>query len=572
MPEGIQHQVFDPFFTTKEPGKGTGLGLSTSYSIVTEKHHGTMTLRLAAGVHHLLGPAPDRRTTPGGDRGMKKPVILSVDDDPEVLAAVERDLRDHYRGDYRILTAASGAQGLEAARELKQRGTPVALFLVDERMPQMSGTELLAEVGPLHPDARKVLLTAYADTEAAIRGINDVGLDHYLLKPWDPPEVRLWPVLDDLLSDWTATVRLPYDGIRVVGATWSPQSYATKQWLARNGVPYQWVDIDADTSMRELVGDNTGLPVVLLPDGTSLSAPTTAELAERIGLSTRASRPFYDVVIIGGGPAGLAAAVYGASEGLSTLIVEQDAPGGQAGTSSRIENYLGFPAGVSGGDLARRATTQARRFGAELLTAQTAIGMRREDPFRVVCLSDGSEVSSHAVVLAQGVAVRRLEAPGLEELSGRGVFYGAAMTEAATYRDRPVVVVGGANSAGQGALFFSRYASSVTILLRADSLTKGMSRYLVDRIEAAPNIEVVTGAEIAGVTGEDQPRGAPRARPVHPGDPPARHRRRLHLRRQRPPHRCGRRPRRARREGLHPHRGGPADGPARSTPVLAAGP
>lgn len=434
---------------------------------------------------------------------MKKPVILSVDDDPEVLAAVERDLRDHYRGEYRILTAASGEQGLEAARELKQRGTPVALFLVDERMPQMSGTELLAEVGPLHPDSRKVLLTAYADTEAAIRGINDVGLDHYLLKPWDPPEERLWPVLDDLLSDWSATVRLPYDGIRVVGATWSPQSYATKQWLARNGVPYQWVDIDADTSMRELVGDPTGLPVVLLADGTSLSAPTPAELAERIGLSTRASRPFYDVVIIGGGPAGLAAAVYAASEGLSTLIVEQDAPGGQAGTSSRIENYLGFPAGVSGGDLARRAITQAKRFGAELLTAQTAIGMRREDPFRVVRLSDGSEVSSHAVVLAQGVAVRRLESPGLEELSGRGVFYGAALTEAATYRDRPVVVVGGANSAGQGALFFSRYASSVTILLRADSLSKGMSRYLVDRIDAAPNIEVVTGAEIAGVTGGD---------------------------------------------------------------------
>ena len=438
---------------------------------------------------------------------MKKPVILSVDDDPEVLASVERDLRGHYRGDYRILTAASGAQGLKAARELKQRGTPVALFLVDERMPQMTGTELLAEVGPLHPDARKVLLTAYADTAAAIRGINDVGLDHYLLKPWDPPEVRLWPVLDDLLSDWSATVRLPYDGIRVVGATWSPQSFATKQWLARNGVPYQWVDVDADASMRELVGDTTALPVVLLPDGTSLSRPTTAELAERIGLSTRASRPFYDLVIIGGGPAGLAAAVYGASEGLSTLVVEQDAPGGQAGSSSRIENYLGFPAGVSGGDLARRATTQAQRFGAELLTAQTVVGLRREDPFRVVCLSDGSEVSSHAVVLAQGVAVRTLEVPGLEDLTGRGVFYGAAMTEAATYRDRPVVVVGGANSAGQGALFFSRYASSVTILLRADSLAKGMSRYLVNRIEAAPNIEVVTGAEITGVIGEDHLEG-----------------------------------------------------------------
>ena len=289
---------------------------------------------------------------------MKKPVIVSIDDDPEVLAAVERDLRSHYRGDYRILTASSGPEGLQAARELKQRGTPVALFLVDERMPGMSGTEMLAEVGPLHPDACKVLLTAYADTEAAIRGINDLGLDHYLMKPWDPPEVRLWPVLDDLLSDWTSTVRLPYDGIRVIGAAWSPQSFATKQWLARNGVPYEWVDIDNDASMRELVGDTAELPVVLLPDGTSLPRPTTAELAERIGLSTRASRPFYDVVIVGGGPAGLAAAVYGASEGLSTLIVEQDAPGGQAGTSSQIENYLGFPSGVSGGDLARRALTQ----------------------------------------------------------------------------------------------------------------------------------------------------------------------------------------------------------------------
>jgi thioredoxin reductase (NADPH) len=434
---------------------------------------------------------------------MTKPVILSVDDDPEVLGSIERDLRSHYRGDYRILTASSGAQGLEAARELKQRGTPVALFLVDERMPTMSGTELLGEVAPLHPEARKVLLTAYADTQAAIRGINDLGLDHYLLKPWDPPDLRLWPVLDELLSDWSSTARRPYDGIRLVGSTWSPQSYALKQWLSRNGVPYQWVDIDADASMRELLGEHAALPIVMLPNGTTLHEPTTAELAENIGLSTRASRPFYDMVIIGGGPAGLAAAVYGASEGLSTLVVEQDAPGGQAGTSSRIENYLGFPSGVSGGDLARRATTQAQRFGAELLTAQTAVGLRREDPFRVVCLSDGSEVSSHAVVLAQGVAVRRLEAPGLEELTGRGVFYGAAMTEAATYRDRDIVVVGGANSAGQGALFFSRYARAVTMLIRGDSLSKGMSTYLVERIEAAPNIEVVTGAQVAGVTGQD---------------------------------------------------------------------
>jgi thioredoxin reductase (NADPH) len=434
---------------------------------------------------------------------MTKPVIISVDDDPEVLASVQRDLRSHYRGDYRIVTATSGQEGLDAARELKQRGTPIALFLVDERMPMMSGTELLTAVAPLHPESRKVLLTAYADTEAAIRGINDVGLDHYLLKPWDPPEEKLFPVLDDLLSDWAATVRLPYDGIRVAGATWSPQSYAVKEFLSRNGVPYQWVDVDVDTSMRELVGVEADLPVVFLTDGTTLTQPTNAELAERIGLQTRASRPFYDVVIIGGGPAGLAAAVYAASEGLSTLIVEQSAPGGQAGTSSRIENYLGFPAGVSGADLARRATDQAKRFGAELLSAQS-VSLRREDPYRVVCLGDGTEVSAYAVLLAQGVAVRQLDTPGLAGLTGRGVFYGAAMTEAATYRDRPVVVVGGANSAGQGALFFSRYASKVTILLRADSLAKGMSQYLVDRIEAAPNIEVQTGVEIAEVTGADR--------------------------------------------------------------------
>ena len=301
---------------------------------------------------------------------MAKPVILSVDDDREVLGAVERDLRRHYRSEYRVLTASSGQEGLEAARQLKRRGTPIALFLVDERMPVMTGTELLAEVSKLHPDARKVLLTAYADTEAAIRGINDVGLDHYLLKPWDPPETQLYPVLDDLLYDWAATVRLPYEGIRVVGSPLSPQSYTVKEFLSRNGVPYQWLDVRADPSVRELVGDTTQLPVVLLPDGTTLRQPSNAELADRIGLHTRASRPFYDVVIIGGGPAGLAAAVYGASEGLGTLIVEQAAPGGQAGTSSRIENYLGFPSGVSGADLSRRASAQAQRFGAELLSAQ----------------------------------------------------------------------------------------------------------------------------------------------------------------------------------------------------------
>jgi thioredoxin reductase (NADPH) len=341
---------------------------------------------------------------------VSKPVILCVDDEPEVLGAIERDLRRHYRSDYRIVRASSGADGLEAARRLKERGTAIALFLVDERMPQMSGTEMLDDATRLHPESRKVLLTAYADTEAAIRGINDVGLDHYLLKPWNPPEVRLYPVLDDLLAGWAATVRLPYAGIRVAGASWSPQSFDVKEFLSRSGVPYQWLDVETDTSagelVRELTGDTVELPVVLFPEGGPLVRPTPQQLADRVGISMRPSRRFYDLVIVGGGPAGLAASVYGASEGLSTLLVEQGAPGGQAGTSSRIENYLGFPAGVSGSDLSMRAVAQAKQVGAEVLAAQRVVSIRREDPYRVVCMEDGLEVSAYAVVLAQGVAVR----------------------------------------------------------------------------------------------------------------------------------------------------------------------
>lgn len=437
---------------------------------------------------------------------MVKPVILAVDDDPEVLSAVERDLKQHYRSDYRILKATSGAEALEAARQLKQRGTPVALFLVDERMPGMSGTELLREAIKLHPDSKRVLLTAYADTQAAISGINDVGLDHYLLKPWDPPDQRLYPVLDDLLSDWTAHVRLPYEGIRVAGARSSPRSFAVKEFLSSNQVPYQWIDVDQDPPTRDLIrslGDATRLPVVFFPDGSVLSAPTNRDLAEKAGLQTRAKNPFYDLLIIGGGPAGLAAAVYGASEGLRTALVEQGAPGGQAGTSSRIENYLGFPSGVSGADLARRATTQARRFGAEVI-AHEAVGLRREDPYRVVRLADGTDVSCYGLILATGVSVRRMEAPGVDPLLGIGIYYGAAMTEAATYRGRDVCVVGAGNSAGQGALFFSRYASRVTMLVRADSLGRSMSQYLVDRITATPNIEVLTGTEVAAVRGTNR--------------------------------------------------------------------
>ena len=436
---------------------------------------------------------------------MKKPVILTVDDDLVVLGAIERDLRAHYRTDYRVMKAASGAAGLEAARELATRNTPIALFLVDQRMPGMTGTELLREVIKLHPDSRRVLLTAYADTDVAISGINEIGLDHYLMKPWDPPEQRLYPVLDDLLAEWRARVRPSFEGIRILGSEWSPQSYQAKEFLSRNHVPYEWVDIDRDAPARtlaeSLAGNLTSLPVVIFPDGSHVVAPSQTELASKAGMQTQASRPFYDVVVIGGGPAGLANAVYAASEGLKTVLVEADAAGGQAGTSSLIENYLGFPGGVTGADLAHRAATQARRFGAELLTGQKAVALRREDPYRVVVLADGTELNAYTVVITTGMSARALPAPGVEDLQGVGVYYGAAMTEAARYRDKDVCVVGGANSAGQGALFFSRYARKVTIIVRAPDLLPMMSQYLVDRIRAAPNIEVVCNAEVQSAKG-----------------------------------------------------------------------
>ena len=434
---------------------------------------------------------------------MSKPVIFSVDDDAEVLGAIERDLRQHYRGDYRIVKAGSGAEALDAARQLKERGTPIALFLVDERMPGMSGTEMLREALKLHPDSKRVLLTAYADTQAAITGINEVGLDHYLMKPWDPPSEKLYPTLDDLLSDWRAGWRPPFEGIRLIGARSSPRSYAVKEFLSSNQVPYDWTDVDKDAPTQELIrsyGDPGKLPILLFPDGTRLIAPTDAQLAEKIGLRTRARLPFYDVVIAGAGPAGLAAAVYGASEGLKTLLIEQRAPGGQAGTSSRIENYLGFPAGVSGADLARRAAAQAQRFGAEVLR-QEIVSIRRDDPFRYVKLGDGAEISCKALILATGVAVRTMDLPGMAELLGIGVYYGAAMTEAATYRGQSVCVVGAGNSAGQGALFFSRYASKVTLLMRGESLGKSCSSYLIERIANTPNIEVKAQTEVTGVAG-----------------------------------------------------------------------
>lgn len=440
---------------------------------------------------------------------MAMPVILAVDDEPEVLNSVGRDLRQHYGGTYRIMKASSGEEALETVRELKQRGVPVALFVVDERMPGMTGTAFLAEAIQLYPDARRVLLTAYADTETAIRAINEVGLDHYLLKPWEPPDEHLYPVLDDLLSDWQSRARPEYEGIRIAGAQLSPASYAVRNFLSGNQIPYQWLDVESDGRARDLVaaavqGSNgpPPLPMVFLPDGTTLVQPEPQELADRIGLQTEPREPFYDLVIVGGGPAGLAGAVYAASEGLRTVLVERNAPGGQAGTSSRIENYLGFPGGLSGGDLARRASVQARRFGTEILTAQEVVAIGCDQPYRTVRLGSGSVLRSYAVLFSAGMEVRELDVPGLPALVGAGVYYGAALTEAAAYRDRDVFVVGGANSAGQGAMFFSRYARSVTMLVRGSGL-HSMSRYLVDRIEEAPNIHVCAGTRVASVRGEE---------------------------------------------------------------------
>jgi thioredoxin reductase (NADPH) len=439
---------------------------------------------------------------------MPKPVIWTVDDDPDVLRAVERDLRRKYGDRYRVISADSGASALEATKQLKLRNEPVALFLVDQRMPRMSGVEFLEKAIELYPDAKRALLTAYADTDAAIRAINSVHIDHYLMKPWDPPEERLYGVVDDMLDDWQAGYRPVFEGVRVIGNQWSPHSSDVRDFLGRNFVPHQWLNIETDDTAKQLLGTTganpTSLPIVVFPDGSFLSNPPTVEIARKLGLKTKAEFPFYDLVVVGAGPAGLAAAVYGAADGLHTLLIEREAPGGQAGRSSRIENYLGFPTGLSGNDLARRAVAQARRFGAEILAPQEVTGVRIEGPTRVLKLADGSEIGTKALLIATGIAFRKLDVPGLDRLSGAGVYYYAPMSDAFSYRDGDVYIVGGANSAGQAAMYFSKFARKVTMLVRGKSLSDSMSQYLENQITATKNIEVKLNSSVVAVEGGDR--------------------------------------------------------------------
>jgi len=440
---------------------------------------------------------------------MPKPILLSVDDDSDVLRAIERDLRSQYGADYRVIGSDSPAKALDILKQLKVRNDSVALMLADQRMPHMNGIEFLQEGMQIFPDAKRALLTAYADTSAAISAINEANINYFFMKPWDPPQDHLYPQLDDLLDDWRASYRPAFDGIRVLGTRWSPRSYELRDFLARNHVPYQWIDAELSANdpetkrLLDVLGpEASNLPVVLFPDGTRLLEGVPAEIAQKVGLRTRAQTSFYDLAIIGGGPAGLAAAVYGASEGLHTVIVEREAPGGQAGMSSRIEHYLGFPTGLSGGDLARRAVVQAQRFGVEILSPQEAVSARTEASYRIIKLADGSEISCHALMVATGVQWRRLKAPGLDRLQGAGVYYGGGTTEALSCKGEVIYVVGGANSAGQAAMNFSKYAERVVILVRGEGLAATMSQYLIDQIQQTPNIQIWSHARVAEVHGD----------------------------------------------------------------------
>src|SRR6476620_7788065 len=488
-----------------------------------------------------------------------RPVLLTVDDNPQVVRVIERDLKQQYGKRYSVLKAESGEEALKLVKKLKLQNELLALLLADQRMPDMSGVSLIEEVMKIFPEAKRVLLTAYADTEAAIRSINKAKIDYYLMKPWDPPEEHLYPILDDLLDDWWALAKPPFEGIRIIGLRWSPKSYDVKHFLAGNGIPYQWLDMEASEEAQQLVSylESTGknsrssytstvsttatssslfsihdnnktdnndsstsstksisspsyssslnLPLVIFPDGSYMEEPSNSELAEKIGLKTRAQMPFYDLIIIGGGPAGLAAAVYGASEGLSTLLIERHAPGGQAGMSSNIENYLGFPTGLSGSNLARRAAAQAVRIGAEILTPQEVVGLRVDGPYRIVKLNDGTEISCHALLIACGVSYRELkDVNGMNNLIGSGVYYGASMVEALPYKGEDVFMVGGANSAGQAAIHFSKYAKTVTLVTRYYSLSKSISHYLIQQIDKTDNIRLLLNSKVTEVRGENR--------------------------------------------------------------------
>lgn len=436
---------------------------------------------------------------------MAKPVLVTIDDDPEVLRSIERDLRNEYSENFRVLRADSGEAALEALKKLKLRNQPVALLLVDQRMPNMTGVEFLEQAMKIVPDAKRALLTAYADTDEAIRAINKAKIDYYLMKPWSPPELGLYPVLNDLLEVWKTAFLPPFEGVRVIGDRWSPKTHQVKDFLARNHIPYRWLNIESEEGRKlseQANPDQLKLPLLLFPDGSHLVHPTSLQIAEKIGLKTRPKMPFYDVVIVGAGPAGLAAAVYAASEGLRTVIVEKEAPGGQAGTSSRIENYLGFPVGLAGGDLARRAVAQAHKFGAEILTPEEVTSVRVENQYRIVTLADGSELSSHTLIIATGVSYRKFNVPGSDRLTGAGVYYGAAITEAINYQGEDVFIVGAGNSAGQAAMHLSKYARSVTLLVRGDSLKKSMSKYLIDQIEQTDNIVVKVFTEVTEMLGK----------------------------------------------------------------------
>ncbi|MFP5248454.1 MAG: FAD-dependent oxidoreductase, partial [Acidobacteriota bacterium] len=438
---------------------------------------------------------------------MKRPILLAVDDDPSVLEAIVQDLRRQYGETYRVLRAAQGQMALDTLRQLRTREEPVALLLSDQRMPGMSGVDFLERAQEFYPDARRVLLTAYADTEAAIRAINAARIHYFLNKPWDPPEDKLYPVLNDLLEDWKAGYRPAFEGMRVIGHRWSLKDHLVRNFLSRNHVPYRWLDVAGSPEAQKLLTDRRldpdRLPAVLFHDGAVLPDADPETLAARVGLSVQAAQDFYDMVVIGAGPAGLAAAVYGASEGLRTLVIEPEAPGGQAGSTSRIENYLGFPTGLTGAELARRAHTQACRFGAEFVM-QRATGLRADGQYRFVQTADGREVSSHAVLLAPGVQYRKLQVPGAERFTGRGIYYGAALVEAVACKDEDVFVVGGANSAGQAALHFSKYARTVTMLVRGEGLSASMSKYLIDEIVRTSNIAVETRTQIVEVNGGDR--------------------------------------------------------------------